>query len=73
MARLRTAVRPFPPAMLFELAAEGHDSAFEVLVACMISIRTRDETSLPGGPAPLRPGPHPGPDAWRSPRRRSTP
>ena len=33
--------------MLFELAAEGHDSAFEVLVACMISIRTRDETSLP--------------------------
>jgi endonuclease III len=47
MARLRTAVQPFPPAMLFELAAEGHDSAFEVLVACMISIRTRDETSLP--------------------------
>jgi endonuclease-3 len=46
-ARLREAVRPFPPAMLFELAEAGYDSTFEVLVACMISIRTRDETSLP--------------------------
>jgi endonuclease-3 len=47
MARLREAVRPYPPAMLFELAEEGFDSPFEVLVACMISIRTRDEVSLP--------------------------
>lgn len=47
MRRLRQAVRPFPPAMLFELAESGFDSPFEVLVACMISIRTRDETSLP--------------------------
>jgi endonuclease III len=47
MARLRQAVRPFRPAMLFELAEAGFDSPFEVLVACMISIRTRDETSLP--------------------------
>jgi endonuclease-3 len=47
MRRLREAVRPFPPAMLFELAEAGFDSTFEVLVACMISIRTRDETSLP--------------------------
>jgi endonuclease III len=46
-ARLREAVRPYPPAMLFELAEAGHNSPFEVLVACMISIRTRDETSLP--------------------------
>ena len=41
------AVRPFPRAALFELAAEGHDSVFELLVACIISIRTRDETTLP--------------------------
>src|SRR4051812_19783018 len=45
--RLRTAVAPYPKAALFELAAEGHDSLFEILVACIISIRTRDETTLP--------------------------
>ncbi len=47
MERLREAVRPFPKAALFELADEGYGSPFEVLVACMISIRTRDETTLP--------------------------
>jgi endonuclease-3 len=44
--RLREAVRPFPKAMLFQLAQEGHTSPFEQLVACLISVRTRDETSL---------------------------
>jgi endonuclease III len=46
MERLREAVRPFPKAMLFQLYDEGHTSAFEMLVACLISVRTRDETSL---------------------------
>ena len=32
---------------MFELAARGHRSLFEQLVACVISIRTRDEVSLP--------------------------
>jgi endonuclease-3 len=32
--------------MLFQLYEEGHSSAFEMLVACLISVRTRDETSL---------------------------
>src|SRR5215471_1987491 len=45
--RLREAVRPYPKAALFELSAEGHSSLFEILVACIISIRTRDETTLP--------------------------
>ena len=45
--RLRAAVAPYPKAALFELAAEGHDSVFEILVACIISIRTRDETTIP--------------------------
>ncbi len=45
--RLRKAVRPFPKAAMFELAAHGHGSVFELLVACILSIRTRDETSLP--------------------------
>src|SRR5258708_3789533 len=47
MVLLREAVRPYPKAALFELAAEGHTSVFEQLVACIISIRTRDETTLP--------------------------
>jgi endonuclease-3 len=45
--RLRQAVAPYPKAALFELAAEGYASVFEQLVACIISIRTRDETTLP--------------------------
>src|SRR5438309_10643746 len=45
--RIREAVKPFPKAALFELAAEGYDSVFEVLAGCIISIRTRDETTVP--------------------------
>ena len=45
--RIREAVRPFPKAALFELADDGFTSPFEQLVACIISIRTRDETTLP--------------------------
>ncbi|MGH2460052.1 MAG: endonuclease III domain-containing protein [Chloroflexota bacterium] len=47
MARIREAVRPFPKAALFELAEAGFASPFEQLVACVISIRTRDEVTLP--------------------------
>jgi endonuclease-3 len=47
MPRLRTAVASYPKAALFELAAEGYTSVFEILIACIISIRTRDETMLP--------------------------
>lgn len=45
--RIREVVQPFPKAALFELAARGFDSPFEVLVACIISIRTLDEVTLP--------------------------
>jgi endonuclease III len=47
MRRIRAAVAPFPKAALFELAEDGFDSPFEQLVACVISIRTRDEVMLP--------------------------
>jgi endonuclease-3 len=47
MRRLRRAVRPYPRAALFELRDEGFSSVFELLVACIISVRTRDETTLP--------------------------
>ncbi len=46
MERVREAVRPFPKAMLFQLYEAGHTSTFEMLVACLISVRTRDEASL---------------------------
>jgi endonuclease-3 len=45
--RLREAVRPFAKAALFELADDGFSSVFELLVACIISIRTLDEVTLP--------------------------
>ena len=45
--RLREAVRPLPKAAMFELADEGYSSLFEQIVACIISIRTYEETTLP--------------------------
>src|SRR5574341_40445 len=41
------AVRPWPKAAMFELAEAGFNSPFELLVACLISIRTLDEVMLP--------------------------
>src|SRR3954452_19087901 len=45
--RLREAVRPLPKAAMFQLADEGFASLFEQIVACIISIRTYEETTLP--------------------------
>ena len=45
--RLRSAVRAHANAAMFQLAADGYRSLFEQLVACIISIRTLDEVSLP--------------------------
>ncbi|WP_420627189.1 endonuclease III domain-containing protein [Candidatus Leptofilum sp.] len=47
MEQVAEAVRPFPKAAMFELAQKGHDSPFEQLVGCILSIRTYDEVSLP--------------------------
>ena len=46
LSRIAEAVRPYPPAALFELAADGFNSVFQQTVACMLSIRTRDETTV---------------------------
>jgi endonuclease-3 len=43
---IRNVVSAYPKAALFELAEEGFDSPFEILLACIISIRTRDEVTL---------------------------
>jgi endonuclease-3 len=47
LTRIEDAVRPWPKAALFQLAEEGFTSTFEQLLACMISIRTYDEVTLP--------------------------
>jgi endonuclease-3 len=41
------AIRPYKKAAMFELAEAGFGSTFEQLVACMISIRTFDEVTIP--------------------------
>jgi endonuclease III len=45
--RIREAIRLFKKAAMFELAEDGFDSTFQQLVACIISIRTRDEQTVP--------------------------
>jgi endonuclease III len=45
--RIRVAVAPLPKAAMFELADDGFNSPFEQLIACIISIRTFDEVTLP--------------------------
>jgi endonuclease-3 len=47
MRRVRDAVADRPKAVLFELAERGYGSPFEILVACIITIRTLEEVSLP--------------------------
>src|SRR5262245_5306728 len=47
MERIGKAVRPFKKAAMFDLADQGYSSLFELLVACIISIRTRDEVTVP--------------------------
>jgi endonuclease III len=41
------AIQPYKKAAMFELAEAGFNSVFEQLVACMISIRTFDEVTIP--------------------------
>jgi endonuclease-3 len=45
--RIRQAVKPFPKAAMFQLFDEGFTTPFEQLVACIISIRTFDEMTIP--------------------------
>jgi endonuclease III len=45
--RIRDAVTAHADAAMFDLAERGFKTVFQQLVACIISIRTRDEVSLP--------------------------
>ncbi len=50
MRQIDTAVAPFAKAAMFELAETGYDTVFEQLVACLLSVRTRDEVSIKTAP-----------------------
>jgi endonuclease III len=45
--RLRLATAGLPKAAMFELRDRGYGSPFEQLVAALVSVRTRDETTIP--------------------------
>jgi endonuclease-3 len=47
LLRIRDAVAEHAPAAMFDLAERGFKTVFQQLVACIISIRTLDEVSLP--------------------------
>jgi len=46
MAAVETAIKPYAPAALVALAEEGFATPVEQLLACIISIRTLDETTI---------------------------
>jgi endonuclease-3 len=59
MRRVRGAVSDLPDAAMFALRDLGFGSVFQQLVACIISIRTTDEVSLPTALALLEQAPTP--------------
>ena len=59
MRRVRAAVVDLPDAAMFALRDLGFGSVFQQLVACIISIRTTDEVSLPTALALLEQAPAP--------------
>jgi endonuclease-3 len=46
MSRIRDAIAPFPKAAMFELRDDGFGTVFQQVIACLLSVRTRDEVSL---------------------------
>jgi endonuclease-3 len=59
MRRIRVAVADVPDAAMFALRDLGYGTLFQQLVACIISIRTTDEVSLPTALALLSQAPTP--------------
>ena len=47
LRRIQQEVKQFADAAMFDLAEQGYATLFHQLVACIISVRTRDEVSLP--------------------------
>lgn len=44
---IEPAVEPFPKASMHELADDGHTDLFQQVVACLISVRTFEEVTMP--------------------------
>jgi endonuclease-3 len=59
MRRIRDAVAELPDAAMFALRELGYGTLFQQLVACIVSIRTTDEVSLPTALALLSEAPTP--------------
>jgi len=59
LGRIRKAVEPFADAGMFALRDLGFGSAFQQLVGCIISIRARDEVSVPAAQRLLERAPDP--------------
>jgi endonuclease-3 len=59
LARIRAEVEQFADAAMFDLRSHGYSTIFQQLVACIISIRTYDEVSLPVSIALLKRAPTP--------------
>jgi endonuclease-3 len=59
MRRIRGAVADVPDAAMFALRDLGYGTLFQQLVACIISVRTTDEVSLPTALALLEQAPTP--------------
>ena len=57
--RIRKEVTKYADAAMFDLRSHGYSSLFQQLVACIISVRTRDEVSLPLSIALLKRAPTP--------------
>jgi endonuclease-3 len=55
--RIRSEIGQFADAAMFALRDAGFGDTFQQLVGCMISVRTRDEVSLPAALALLRRAP----------------
>ena len=59
LIRIRAEVEQFADAAMFDLRSHGYSTIFQQLVACIISIRTYDEVSLPVSIALLKRAPTP--------------
>ena len=46
LKKIEEAIKPYAKAAMFDLADRGHHSVYEQVIACLLSVRTRDETSL---------------------------
>ena len=47
LSRIEKTIAAYPKAAMFELADRGFNTLFEQLISCLISVRTKDEVTIP--------------------------